>query len=186
MSGGPTQDKGRADAIHITGSAPCEPRPLCAHLWRAAAPPVAVCMSVRSGRSCAGACVCARDWCGTLELLEYLQNPELVARFQRRCGLFLLESARCNGRMTHAPPGTASRSAEPRARLEGKQEEHEDEHHSNFQSDAERRAAIVSVFKNAESPHEMVQMAQELHTHTHAQTGIICVCASEGFVLVLA
>lgn len=78
-----------------------------------------------------------------MALLDYLQDPELVARFQRRCGLFLVESARCNGGATHAPIGTASPSSEPRGQLEGKQQEN----NSNFQSDATRRAAIVSVSK---------------------------------------
>lgn len=80
-----------------------------------------------------------------LELLDYLQDPELVARFQRRCGLFLVESARCNGGTTHAPTGTASPSSKPRGHPEGKQEQQEN--NSKFQSDATRRAAIVSVVK---------------------------------------
>ncbi|KAF7219360.1 sphingosine-1-phosphate phosphatase 2 isoform X1 [Nothobranchius furzeri] len=43
-----------------------------------------------------------------LQLLEYLHDPELVARFQRRCGLFLVESvngAPVNGEKPRGAPG---------------------------------------------------------------------------------
>lgn len=40
-----------------------------------------------------------------LEVLTYLQGPELVARFQRRCGLYLVESAHHIHRSTPTPSG---------------------------------------------------------------------------------
>ena len=48
---------------------------------------------------------CASFSAVTLELLAYLQDPELVARFQRRCGLFLVEGARQSGGRSRAPAG---------------------------------------------------------------------------------
>lgn len=50
-------------------------------------------------------CACAPFSAVTLELLAYLQDPELVARFQRRCGLFLVEGARQSGGRSRAPAG---------------------------------------------------------------------------------
>ena len=41
-----------------------------------------------------------------LELLAYLNGPEPVARFQRRCGLFLVEAARDSRGRTRAPAHT--------------------------------------------------------------------------------
>ncbi|KAK2846872.1 hypothetical protein Q5P01_009871 [Channa striata] len=40
------------------------------------------------------------------ELLTYLHDPELVARFQRRCGLFPVEAAHHRRGTARAPPGT--------------------------------------------------------------------------------
>nr|XP_046244419.1 sphingosine-1-phosphate phosphatase 2 [Scatophagus argus] len=55
-----------------------------------------------------------------LELLAYLQDPELVARFQRRCGLFLVEAVHHSRQGTCAPTGTAVRADKPRGQLRGK------------------------------------------------------------------
>ncbi|XP_072249107.1 sphingosine-1-phosphate phosphatase 2 [Leuresthes tenuis] len=51
------------------------------------------------------------------ELLGYLQDPELVARFQRLCGLFLVEaSCHCGGR-TRAPNGAPTTWEKARGHL---------------------------------------------------------------------
>ncbi|KAM3874827.1 sphingosine-1-phosphate phosphatase 2 [Diretmus argenteus] len=51
-----------------------------------------------------------------LELLASLQDPDLVARFQRRCGLFPSEVAHHSGGKTRAPSGS-ERHADKRQRL---------------------------------------------------------------------
>lgn len=104
--------------------------------------------------------------------MDYLQNPELVARFQRRCGLFLVEGARCNGGTTHAPTGAASPSREPRGQLEGKREEQEK--NAKVQSDARRRAAAVSVAKMQKV--HIKGFKSITRTHAYANCGVICVC----------
>ncbi|XP_029922667.1 sphingosine-1-phosphate phosphatase 2 [Myripristis murdjan] len=52
-----------------------------------------------------------------LELLAYLHDPELVARFQRRCGLFLIEAAHHSGGTTPVSTGRQNRSDKPRGHL---------------------------------------------------------------------
>uniref|UniRef100_H3D9Y6 Sphingosine-1-phosphate phosphatase 2 n=1 Tax=Tetraodon nigroviridis TaxID=99883 RepID=H3D9Y6_TETNG len=79
-----------------------------------------------------------------LGLVSPARNPELVARFQRRCGLFLVERARCNGETTHAPTGTASRG--PRGQPEGNKEEQNPES-PNYQGWDERQKQGLGGFK---------------------------------------
>ncbi|XP_075892968.1 sphingosine-1-phosphate phosphatase 2 [Nelusetta ayraudi] len=55
------------------------------------------------------------------ELLAYLHDPELVARFQRRCGLFLVEPAH-HGR-TSEPTGTGSEKGPAQLRAKAKQQD---------------------------------------------------------------
>lgn len=55
------------------------------------------------------------------ELLAYLDDPELVARFQRRCGLYLVESAR-HGR-SKEPTGTGSEKGPAELRAKAKQQD---------------------------------------------------------------
>ncbi|KAF3693105.1 Sphingosine-1-phosphate phosphatase 2 [Channa argus] len=65
-----------------------------------------------------------------LELLTYLHDPELVARFQRRCGLFLVDSARHSQGSTRAPLGTPEYADKPRGQLKGRVD-HQD-NNSNY------------------------------------------------------
>ncbi|KAK5928929.1 hypothetical protein CgunFtcFv8_010207 [Champsocephalus gunnari] len=60
------------------------------------------------------------------ELLSYLHEPELVARFQRRCGLFLVRDPH------HGPQGKREHAAdEPRAQRNGRRD-HQDKN-SNYE-----------------------------------------------------
>ncbi|XP_047449362.1 sphingosine-1-phosphate phosphatase 2 [Mugil cephalus] len=57
----------------------------------------------------------------TLELLAYLHDSELVARFQRRCGLFLVESSHpSRSHRTPAQAGAPIRDGNPRGRPNGR------------------------------------------------------------------
>lgn len=53
------------------------------------------------------------------ELLAYLQDPELVARFQRRCGLFLVGASHPGRRRTGDHTGASARAEGPRGQLKG-------------------------------------------------------------------
>ncbi|KAF7646950.1 hypothetical protein LDENG_00179930, partial [Lucifuga dentata] len=55
-----------------------------------------------------------------LELLAYLHNSELVARFQRRCGLFLIEAEHHNRGETRAPTGVPGHADKPRGQRKGR------------------------------------------------------------------
>ncbi|KAI3354508.1 hypothetical protein L3Q82_019020, partial [Scortum barcoo] len=66
-----------------------------------------------------------------LELLAYLHDPELVARFQRRCGLFLVEDARRGSGRTRAPARDQVHAETPLSQLKGRWE-HQDRN-SNFE-----------------------------------------------------
>ncbi|XP_040901654.1 sphingosine-1-phosphate phosphatase 2 isoform X2 [Toxotes jaculatrix] len=65
-----------------------------------------------------------------LEPLAYLHDSELVARFQRRCGLFLVEAAHHSRGRTRAPTGTSVYTGKPRGQLKGSWD-HEDSN-SNY------------------------------------------------------
>lgn len=78
-----------------------------------------------------------------LELLSHLHGPELVARFQRRCGLFLVEPAR-HGRgtaaaaatTTRAPPEEATVHADrPRAQLQGRWDHRDNNSNYKYEED---------------------------------------------------
>ncbi|XP_073351483.1 sphingosine-1-phosphate phosphatase 2 [Pagrus major] len=56
----------------------------------------------------------------TLEHLAYLQDPELVARFQRRCGLYLVEGAHQSGGRSRAPTGDSVLADKAREHLRGR------------------------------------------------------------------
>ncbi|XP_071398177.1 sphingosine-1-phosphate phosphatase 2 isoform X3 [Centroberyx affinis] len=62
-----------------------------------------------------------------LELLVYLHDPELVARFQRRCGLFLIEAAHHSGLKTRVSTGTQTHADKPRGQLKDRRD-HQDKH----------------------------------------------------------
>lgn len=47
-----------------------------------------------------------------LKLLKYLHGSELVSKFQRACGLFLIEAAHQNGNLVHPPRETPLIDAE--------------------------------------------------------------------------
>lgn len=47
-----------------------------------------------------------------LKLLKYLHGSEFVAKFQRACGLFLIEAAHQNGNWVHPPRETPLIDAE--------------------------------------------------------------------------
>nr|XP_033486810.1 sphingosine-1-phosphate phosphatase 2 isoform X1 [Epinephelus lanceolatus] len=66
-----------------------------------------------------------------LELLAYLHDSELVAQFQRRCGLFLVDAAHHSKERTRAPTGTPVHAEEPRGQLKGRWD-HQDKN-SNYQ-----------------------------------------------------
>ncbi|XP_059187525.1 sphingosine-1-phosphate phosphatase 2 [Centropristis striata] len=66
-----------------------------------------------------------------LELLAYLHDSELVARFQRRCGLFLVEAAHQSRDRTRAPAATPVHSDGPRGQVKGKWD-HQDKN-SNYE-----------------------------------------------------
>uniref|UniRef100_UPI0037E780DE sphingosine-1-phosphate phosphatase 2 n=1 Tax=Semicossyphus pulcher TaxID=241346 RepID=UPI0037E780DE len=55
-----------------------------------------------------------------LELLAYLHDPELVARFQRRCGLFLVEAKNHSRGSTRAHNGTPDHNDKARGQVEGR------------------------------------------------------------------
>ncbi|XP_042343210.1 sphingosine-1-phosphate phosphatase 2 [Plectropomus leopardus] len=55
-----------------------------------------------------------------LELLAYLHDSELVARFQRRCGLFLIEAAHHSGGRTRARTGAPVHAEEARGQVKGR------------------------------------------------------------------
>lgn len=76
------------------------------------------------------------------ELLAYLHDPELVARFQRRCGLYLVDSAR-HGR-TNEPTGTGSEEGPAQLRAKAKQQDQ----NSNVTHEANGCAANVSKIKD--------------------------------------
>lgn len=84
------------------------------------------------------------------ELLAYLHNPELVARFQRRCGLYLVESAR-HGR-TYEPTGTGSEKGPAQLRAKAKQQDQ----NSNVTHETNGYVANVSQikYKNSMNPWE--------------------------------
>ncbi|KAG7237187.1 hypothetical protein INR49_032685 [Caranx melampygus] len=86
--------------------------------------PVCVCLCVRV---CVCVCVCslAPDM---LDLLAYLHDPELVARFQRRCGLFPVEAAPRTRETSHAPPAESDKA---RGQLRGRWD-HQDKN-SNYE-----------------------------------------------------
>ncbi|XP_076590855.1 sphingosine-1-phosphate phosphatase 2 isoform X1 [Chaetodon auriga] len=65
-----------------------------------------------------------------LELLAYLQDPVLVARFQRRCGLFPVEAAHHSGGTTRASEPTPVHADKPREQLRGRWD-HQDKN-SNY------------------------------------------------------
>lgn len=77
-----------------------------------------------------------------LELLAYLQDPELVARFQRRCGLFLVEAAHHSRGRTHVSTGTALQADKPRGQLSAKWDQQDK--NSNFTHEANGYAINVS------------------------------------------
>lgn len=79
------------------------------------------------------------------ELLAYLHDPELVARFQRRCGLFLVESAH-HGR-TSEPTGTGSEKGPAQLRAKAKQQDQ----NSNVTHEANGYATNVSHIKEKNS-----------------------------------
>lgn len=85
------------------------------------------------------------------DLVDYLQDPELVARFQRRCGLFLVEATHhSRGKTTtttHDPTDTEIR--QQRARLRAKWEQQDQ--NSNFTHEANGYAAKVSCLATRES-----------------------------------
>lgn len=112
--------------------------------------------------------------------MDYLQNPELVARFQRRCGLFLVEGARCNGGTTHAPTGAASPFREPRGQLEGKREEQEK--NAKVQSDARRRAAAVSVAKMQKVHIKGFKSIARTHARIRKLWRYLCLCVCTGVI----
>lgn len=60
-----------------------------------------------------------------LELLAYLHDPELVARFQRRCGLFLIEAAHHGGGTARAPTGSRTHANTPRGQLRERCDHHD-------------------------------------------------------------
>lgn len=91
------------------------------------------------------------------ELLAYLHDPELVARFQRRCGLYLVESAR-HGR-TNEPTGTGSEKGPAQLRSKAKQQDQ----NSNVTHEANGYAANVSQSKenNSVSPWECSERVKD-------------------------
>lgn len=84
------------------------------------------------------------------ELLTYLHDPELVARFQRRCGLYLVESAR-HGR-TSESTGTGSEKGPAQLRAKAQQQDQ----NSNVTREANGYTANVSHINktNFMSPRE--------------------------------
>lgn len=77
-----------------------------------------------------------------LETLAYLQDPELVARFQRRCGLFLVEAAHHSRGRTHASTGTMPQVDKPHGQLKAKWDQQDK--NSNFKHEANGYAVSVS------------------------------------------
>lgn len=76
--------------------------------------------------------------------LDYLHDPELVARFQRRCGLFLVGDARRGPGRTRAPAGTP---AGPRGQPQGTRGHQGDDSDLNCRENG--RAVSVSRFLSA-------------------------------------
>lgn len=76
------------------------------------------------------------------ELLAYLHDPELVARFQRLCGLFLVEPAH-RGR-AREPTGTGREEGPAQLRAKAKQQDQ----NSNVTHEANGYAANVSRFED--------------------------------------
>lgn len=74
-----------------------------------------------------------------LDLPMYLQDPELVARFQRRCGLFLVEDAHHSLNATHASKGSADK---PCGQLRIRRDTQDK--NSNFKHEANGYATDVS------------------------------------------
>ncbi|XP_026152766.1 sphingosine-1-phosphate phosphatase 2 [Mastacembelus armatus] len=66
-----------------------------------------------------------------LELLAYLHDPELVARFQRRCGLFLVEAVNHSQSGSHTLTGTPDLTDKSRGQLK-KGWDHQD-NNSNYE-----------------------------------------------------
>uniref|UniRef100_UPI003AADE3BB sphingosine-1-phosphate phosphatase 2 isoform X1 n=1 Tax=Centroberyx gerrardi TaxID=166262 RepID=UPI003AADE3BB len=76
-----------------------------------------------------------------LELLVYLHDPELVARFQRRCGLFLIEAAHHSGGKTRVSTGTQTHADKPRGQLKDRRDHQEK--HSNCNVKYEENGGAV-------------------------------------------
>lgn len=77
-----------------------------------------------------------------LDLLVYLQDPELVARFQRRCGLFLVEDAHHSLYTTHAAKGAAAHADKPCGQQRIRRETQDK--NSNFKHEANGYVTDVS------------------------------------------
>ena len=65
-----------------------------------------------------------------LELLAYLHDSELVAGFQRRCGLFLVEAGHHSQEMIRSETGTPVQDEKPRGQMR-RSWEHQD-NNSNY------------------------------------------------------
>lgn len=77
-----------------------------------------------------------------LELLTYLHDPELVARFQRRCGLYFVEAAHHRQGRATAPSETPVYADKPRGQLNGRWD-HQDSN-SNYKHKQNGCAVDVS------------------------------------------
>ena len=85
-----------------------------------------------------------------LELLAYLHDPGLVARFQRRCGLFHLEAAHHIPESTRAPRGTLVHANKLRGHLRGRWD-HQD-NNSNYEYKDKACAVDVSSLLHTSVP----------------------------------
>lgn len=77
-----------------------------------------------------------------LDPLVYLQDPELVARFQRRCGLFLVEDAHHSLNATHPSKGSAVGTDKPCGQLRIRRDTQDK--NSNFKHEANGYVTDVS------------------------------------------
>lgn len=143
----PSQSKGRTTSPEHRFF-PLLATPHWAHLWRTAAAPVWSCAncSVKYHpplpflrRKSTPAVSPSPEM---LELLAYLQDPELVARFQRRCGLFLVEAAHHSRGKTSSSAGTPVHADKSREQLRGRWD-HQD-NNSNYKHKENGYAAGVS------------------------------------------
>lgn len=80
-----------------------------------------------------------------LELLAYLQDPELVARFQRRCGLVLVEAARPSQEETRAPSGTTVYADKARGQIQRRLEKQDNNSNYKHRENGCAAAAVSDV-----------------------------------------